>query len=122
MPENARTAAATRARAEADIGLSLHKQGQFRAALIRFKEAVRLDPSFGEYHYRLGLAAWRSRETKFVEPHLLRAIELDPRHPAPHEALGQWLLETGQIERACTTPRRRSLFVPTTPIWSSPLR
>ena len=100
MPENACTVASAQARAEADIGLSLHKQGQFRDALARFEQAVRLDPSVGEYHYRLGLAAWRAGDAKFIEPHLLRAIELDPRHPAPHEALGQWLLEVGQIENA----------------------
>jgi Flp pilus assembly protein TadD len=77
-----------------------YNRGEYLTALQRFIAAVRLDPSEAEYHNMLGCAADRARQPHLVEPHLLEAIRLRPRHVGAHTALGVWYSERGPIEKA----------------------
>ena len=92
--------AAELARGEAAAGDAFYAQGQYRAALYRFREAVALRPAEAQYHYKLARAARRAEEPQSVEPHLLEAVRLDPRHAAAHNALGLWYRESGRTDEA----------------------
>jgi tetratricopeptide (TPR) repeat protein len=92
--------AAEQARFEAAAGDAFYAQGQFRAALYRFREAVALRALEPQYHYKLARAARRSEEPQSVEPHLLEAVRLDPRYGAAHNALGLWYRESGRLDAA----------------------
>ena len=91
---------AEQARFEAAAGDAFYLQGQFRAALYRFEEAVALRPAEPEYHYKLARAARRAEEPRRVEAHLLEAVRLGPDFAPGHNALGLWYRETGRVEAA----------------------
>ena len=88
------------ARFEAAAGDAFYQQGQFRAALYRFEEAVALRPGVSEYHYKLARAARRAEQPQSVEPHLLEAVRLDPAFAPAHNALGLWYRESGRLDEA----------------------
>jgi tetratricopeptide (TPR) repeat protein len=88
------------ARMEAAAGDAFYAQGQFSAALYRFREAVALRPSEAQYHYKLARAARRAEDPQSVEAHLLEAIRIDSKHAAAHNALGLWYRESGKLEPA----------------------
>jgi tetratricopeptide (TPR) repeat protein len=75
-------------------------QGEFVAAVERYRQAVRLNPSIADYHYRLACAARSADQPLGVEAHLLEAVRLNPRHFAAHEGLGTWFLQAGNIDKA----------------------
>jgi tetratricopeptide (TPR) repeat protein len=103
LPGAARQAepdAAEQARFEAAAGDAFYLQGQFRAALYRFEDAVALRPGEREYHYKLARAARRAEEPRLVEPHLLEAVRLDPDYAPAHNALGLWYRESGRLDEA----------------------
>src|SRR4051794_31334579 len=85
---------------EAAAAAALCRQGQYRAAIPRYALAVRLDPSNADYHYYLACAAWTAEQTALVEPQLLEAIRLNPRHAAAHDSLGQWYVLHGETDKA----------------------
>ena len=91
---------AARAREAAAQGDALYQQKQFRAALPRFAEAVRLQPAEAPYHFGLAAAAWQTDQRSLVEPHLLAAVRLNPNHAAAHDALGQWYLVVNDVAAA----------------------
>jgi len=43
-------------------GVETHRQSEYNSAIQAYREAVRLDPSFFEAHYNLGLAAYEVRD------------------------------------------------------------
>ncbi|HWE98088.1 MAG TPA: sulfotransferase [Tepidisphaeraceae bacterium] len=91
---------ARQAREEIARGDVLFLQGKFAEALVRFQEAVRLQPTMGDAHYRLSCAARSSGKFELVQQHLWEAVRLDPRHAGAREGLASWLLQYGQIEKA----------------------
>lgn len=89
-----------RAFEESAAGDALIRQGQFQAALQRYREAVRLQPSDPAYHGKLAAAADRLDIPQLVERHLSEAIRLEPKHAAAQNALGQWYFKNGRLDRA----------------------
>jgi tetratricopeptide (TPR) repeat protein len=75
-------------------------QGEFPAALERFREAVRLHPTVADYHHRLACAERSADQPMEVEGHLLEAVRLNPRFGGAHEGLAAWYLQQGEIVRA----------------------
>ncbi|MDB5303050.1 MAG: hypothetical protein JWM97_599, partial [Phycisphaerales bacterium] len=82
--------AVTRARDEAARGDVLYLRGEFKPAIERFQEAVRLAPSEALFHYKLACAAAKGGEQRLAEPHFLEAIRLNPGHASAHDWLAQW--------------------------------
>jgi tetratricopeptide (TPR) repeat protein len=88
------------ARREAALGETLFFQGNFRSAAEHFARAVQLGPAEASYYLKLGCAAWRADDTALVEANLLKALSLQPGHPAIHEKLALWFKQRGLLERA----------------------
>ena len=94
------TDAASQARQAATQGDALTAQGQLRAALARFHEAVWLCPNSTEYHYRLAGAAEKVGETELLERHLHESVRLEPCFAPAHYSLGKWYRLAGKLDRA----------------------
>jgi tetratricopeptide (TPR) repeat protein len=91
---------ARRAYQEAAAGDALIRQGQFQAALQRYREAIRLQPLDPAYHGKLAAAADRLNQSELVERHLLEALRLEPNYAAAHNALGQWYFKSSRVDSA----------------------
>ena len=110
-----RADARTQARALVGDAVSYYNRGHFRPAVERFREAVRLDPAQAEYHNMLGCAAERADQPQLVEPHLLEAVRLNPRHAGAHAALAAWYAERGEVEPALRHSAAALDITPTDP-------
>ncbi|MBK9120896.1 MAG: tetratricopeptide repeat protein [Phycisphaerales bacterium] len=64
----------------------------YALAVAEFREAVRLDPTFAEGHYKLGLAQKESGNLEEAASALQEAVRLDPNNAAP-------LFEFGEVLR-----------------------
>jgi tetratricopeptide (TPR) repeat protein len=67
----------SRVRQEYDAGQKLMAMGQHDKAVPHFAEAVRLDPTYAEGHYRLGLAYVQSGDIKAAKHTLADLAKLD---------------------------------------------
>jgi tetratricopeptide (TPR) repeat protein len=94
------TDVATQAKMAAAQGDALTAQGNFRAALARFHEAVFLCPNSPEYHYRLAGAAEKAGQNELLERHLHEAVRLEPCFAPAHYSLGKWYRLAGKLDRA----------------------
>jgi hypothetical protein len=69
-------------RAEAQVSfaraLEAHRAGKTPEALADYREATRLDPSFFEAHYNLGLAAYQTGQTMSALAAYEMALAVDP--------------------------------------------
>lgn len=97
LPE---TDAATQARQAAAQGDAPTAQGNIRAALARFHEAVWLCPNSTEYHYRLAGAAEKAGQNELLERHLHESVRLEPCFAPAHYSLGKWYRMAGKLDRA----------------------
>src|SRR5687768_9183395 len=88
------------AREAARTGDALLANGHVRAALERYREAVRLEPANYEHHFKLAQAADPASEAALAEPHFLETVRLNPRHVPSHVALGNIYRQSGRIEQA----------------------
>jgi protein O-GlcNAc transferase len=85
---------------------SLQAQRQnWNDATIQFKEAVRLNPSFGEAHLHLGLALAMQQAPEALTE-LTTAAELLPQSALAQVELAKALLAHGDIAKAVTSLRR----------------
>ena len=97
---SAAAAAEGRARELAAGAAALFGEGQYRAAMARYADALRMQPARAEYHFGLAVAALRADQRGLVEPHLLEAARLKPDYAAAHDALGQWYVLAGDLAKA----------------------
>src|SRR5436190_14081244 len=104
--------APARAAQEAADGDALYVQGNFKAALARYREAARLRPTEAGYHYKVALSAWAHRAFHLVETHFQQALRLAPNQPQLHDAMGQWYLEQADVERALAHSARAAELAP----------
>jgi tetratricopeptide (TPR) repeat protein len=88
------------ARAEAARGEELIGQGQYAAALERFRAAVTLAPGEAAYHRGLATAAEKLDRHDLAERHLLEAVRLDPKHAGSHARLARRHRRAGALDRA----------------------
>jgi len=89
-----------RAAAEAAAGDAFSRRLEYAKAWERYRQAVELDPSKADYHFRLGVAAVRAGRPELVEHNLLEALRLSPNFADAHDALGWWCMESRQLDRA----------------------
>ena len=59
-------------------GLQYMESEEYRAAVIEFRNAVQIDPTFAEARYQLGLAYIQTRDAGNAVEELTRAASLDP--------------------------------------------
>ena len=88
--------------ADADYaaGLVALKAGDFAAALLRFKGALRRFPDAANLHNELGFAHRKLGRYEPAFVHYRRALAIDPRHRAAHEYIGEAYLAVDDLAGA----------------------
>ena len=90
----------TLARLFARAGNELYNQGEFTAAVTRYREAIDVDPEFAPAHLNLAVALLRNRDRRGAATELARAIQLAPNYAPAHFQYGMLLLQMGQPDQA----------------------
>jgi Flp pilus assembly protein TadD len=75
------------------MGIQLARQGKLDDAIVCFREAVRLDPRFSEFHSSLALALSGRGEFREATEHYQEAIRLNANDPRPCNNLA-WIRAT----------------------------
>lgn len=73
-------------------GNKYFERGQFKEALIMYRNALKRDPKFGEGYYRAALAELRLQRWMDAARDLLRAVELEPKNLDAHTRLANLFL------------------------------
>jgi Flp pilus assembly protein TadD len=96
-----------RAREHLQKGKELYRDDQDEEAVLAFQEAVRLDPSLAEAHFRLGLGYESLGKREEAEAEYKKAVEAykkyfeeNPDDAEAHYALGQTYANLGQYSEA----------------------
>jgi protein O-mannosyl-transferase len=88
------------ARAHANLGVALARDGRRDAAIVEYQEALRLDPRSAETHNNLALALADERQAENALAHYLEAVRLKPDYPNAHTNLGNLLDDRGRTAEA----------------------
>jgi tetratricopeptide (TPR) repeat protein len=83
-------------------GDRLFDEGNFAAAIVEYRNAVREDERFGQARFKLGQAYLRNGETGAARAQLVRAADLLPTDVEAQLAAGRILLQAGEYEDART--------------------
>jgi len=89
-----------RAVAEAAAGDSFLRRREFSRAWARYRRAAELNPSNEVYYFKLGITAWMAGRLDLAVQKMLEALRIAPNYAMAHDALGQWFMETQQLDRA----------------------
>jgi Flp pilus assembly protein TadD len=92
------------------LGIIAFRQGSMDASERHFTDAVRLSDPAG--HRNLGLLACAMGRWGEAEPHLLRALHLDPFDARAWAGLGALALQAGKTEEALPHLRRARMLDP----------
>lgn len=91
------------------LGVQLHQQGQYTAALQQFQQVVAEDPANPDGYYNLAatkhrLAKQRNDEALFRNAEALynQCLDHEPNHIECHRGLAVLLMDTGRPDRAFT--------------------
>ena len=91
-----------------DLGQGYMKKGQFAAAAIEFRNALRLDPRFVDAYYQLAQADLAQREWGAAYASLEKAVDLDASRLDARLDRGRLYLATREFD---ARPKlRRSIF------------
>ena len=88
------------ARAHANLGVALAREGQRGAAIAEYQEALRLDPRSAETHNNLALASSTSTQPENALEHYAEAVRLKPDYPNAHTNLANLLDDRGRTAEA----------------------
>lgn len=83
-----------------NLGSLLIQSGELSDAELHLRDSVRIDPTFAQGHYKLGLVLEKLEQLEESATELRRAAELDPAFPDPHWALARVLRRAGDKEGA----------------------
>jgi tetratricopeptide (TPR) repeat protein len=89
----------------ANLGAALHDLGDMAGAVAAHREAVRLLPDSGEYHYNLGTTLVETGDLKGAIAAHREAIRLKPDFAAAHNSLGAVLRVSGDLKGAIAACR-----------------
>ena len=99
-----------------NLGLALAHMGLEPQAVVRFREAIRLDPLNVRAWNNLGVALEKLGQTAEAEAALRTAIQVQPDHPEAHHNLGRIsLVDRGRYEEAAALFRRAIALRPDYP-------
>jgi len=85
---------------EAQAGQDQFSQGRWAEARAHFLEAIRLEPSSGEYHFAAAMCDWANGQVERAGQYLHKAVEIDPGLAKAQAWLGEWYLIQGVIDAA----------------------
>ncbi len=83
-----------------DEAYKLIQEGNYRAALPKCREALRLDPTVAEAHKNLGIVFWQLGNFAEALSECREAIRLEPDFDKAHNLLGTILFSIGNYERS----------------------
>jgi len=87
-------------RAWNNLGKALFSAGRPAEAVVRYEEAIRLEPAEPEPYYNLGLALARLNRPTDAISRYEQALRLRPEYPEAHNNLGNALLAAGRPDEA----------------------
>ena len=88
------------ARAHANLGVALAREGQRGAAIAEYQEALRLDPRSAETHNNLALLLVDEQQPEKALEHYAEAVRLKPDYPNAHTNLANLLDDRGRTAEA----------------------
>ncbi|MEO5951680.1 MAG: tetratricopeptide repeat protein [Chloroflexia bacterium] len=89
-------------------GRRLEREGNFEAALARYREAASLEPSRPGLNYEIGSALWKMRDYEPAEKQLRAELVRTPQHGMANFRLGQLMLATNR-EAEAVSPLEQAL-------------
>ena len=92
-----------------EAGLQARTQGKNREAFAAFQRAVKLDPTFADSHYQLGVLYGKQSQWKPAIDALQTAINLTPDFAPAHVRLGEAYLIGMASAKEATEPLERAL-------------
>ena len=84
----------------------LEQTGQLDECILRYREALQLDPNFLEAHVDLAGVLWRVGDFEGSLTHAWKAVNVDPDHPFAVRILGSALLNLNRVAEAEVQLRR----------------
>jgi tetratricopeptide (TPR) repeat protein len=98
--EHATQVTRNNARAHANLGVALARQGQHGRAMDEYREALRIEPRYAEAHNNLGLALVDQHRPEEAVSHYRDAVRLKPDYTNAHVNLANLLDESGRRDEA----------------------
>jgi protein O-mannosyl-transferase len=83
-----------------NLGVALAAQGKTDAALVEYREALRIKPDYPDPYDNVGLVLWRRGQREDAAAQYRTALRYDPDAAETHNNLGVVLTEMGQTEDA----------------------
>ena len=95
-----------------NLGIVLNGQGDADKAIVHYRQAVELRPSYAEAHYNLGrLLAEKGRFDEAIV-HYGKALEINPADAEAHNNLGATLFANGRLDEAIAHYRKALAIQP----------
>jgi protein O-mannosyl-transferase len=85
-----------------NLGIALHDCGETDQAMIHYREAIALRPSYAEAHYNLARLLAEKREFADAIDHYEAALTVNPTDAEAHNNLGATLVQAGRVDDAIT--------------------
>ena len=86
--------------AQINYGAALENAGQEDEAQVHFKEALRIDPRFGEANVNIGIYLDKHGKTDEAMASYLEALRIWPESPLAHMNLGELFVKLGRFDEA----------------------
>src|SRR5215470_13491044 len=80
-------------------GLQDVERGKLDDATIEFRNAIEIDPAYGEAHYQLGLVYLHREQWSRANQELARAVDLQPANHAARIELARLLIAAGDLKQ-----------------------
>ena len=94
------TTDADKATEDQNLGNALLAQGKIDEAIIRFQEAIKLNPEDEDAHYNYALALARQGNRDAAKQQYLEALRIYPDYSEAHNNLGNLLVSMGELNEA----------------------
>ncbi len=107
--------------AEMNLGVALEREKRVDDAILHYREALRIRPSYADAHYNLGVALGRKGRIDEAASHYGRVLQLRPRDANAHNNLGFLLYGQGRLDEAIAHYREAIRTQPQFPLAQSNL-
>jgi Flp pilus assembly protein TadD len=107
--------------AEMNLGVALEREKRVDEAILHYREALRIRPSYADAHYNLGVALGRKGRIDNAAYHYQRVLQLRPRDANAHNNLGFLLFGQGRLDEAIAHYREAIRIQPRFPLAHSNL-
>jgi protein O-GlcNAc transferase len=100
------------ASAHYNLGCAFQGKGDLDGAIVHYRKAVELKPSFDDAHCNLGLALEKKGLVNEAVDHYKKAIALNPSFAGAHFNLGHILEKMGRLDEAVDHYQKAVAFMP----------